>query len=117
MKPFAHVSNSILLVLESAGGCCEYISNVLESLEGCCEDSLNVFQLKYQWFWNQQYDGPPELFTMYACIFMSCIDYSHDWIGTNRNKLVRARVDFEAKHGMPPHPKELLKMCNASLVL
>ena len=38
VKPFAHLSNSILMVLESAGGCCEYISNVLESLEGCCED-------------------------------------------------------------------------------
>ena len=38
VKPFAHFSNSILMLLESAGGCCEYINNVLESLEGCCED-------------------------------------------------------------------------------
>ena len=54
VKPFAHFSNSILLVLESAGGCCEYISKVLESLEGCCEDICTFFPLKYQWFWNQQ---------------------------------------------------------------
>ena len=53
VKPFAHLSNSILMVLESAGGCCEYIINVLESLEGCCED-IARFSLKYQWFWNQQ---------------------------------------------------------------
>ena len=34
VKPFDNFSNSILMVLESAGGCCEYISNVLEYLEG-----------------------------------------------------------------------------------
>ena len=43
VKQFAHVSNSILMVLESAGGCCEYTSNVLESLEGCCEDICKFF--------------------------------------------------------------------------
>ena len=42
------------MVLESAGGCCESIINVLESPEGCCEDICMCFQLKYQWFWNQQ---------------------------------------------------------------
>ena len=51
VKPFAHFSNSIFMDLESAGGCCEYISNVLESLEGCCEDICTFFPLKYQWFW------------------------------------------------------------------
>ena len=54
VKPFAHLSNSILMVLESAGGCCEYMNNVLESLEGCCEDICKFFLLKYKWFWNQQ---------------------------------------------------------------
>ena len=43
VKTFAHLSNSILMILESAGGCCEYISNVLESLEGCCEDICMFF--------------------------------------------------------------------------
>ena len=38
VKTLARFSIKILMVLESAGGCCEYISNVLESLEGCCED-------------------------------------------------------------------------------
>ena len=38
VNTFARFSIEILMVLESAGGCCEYISNVLESLEGCCED-------------------------------------------------------------------------------
>ena len=42
------------MVLESAGGCCESIINVLESPEGCREDICTFFQLKYQWFWNQQ---------------------------------------------------------------
>ena len=43
VNPFARVSNSILMVLESAGGCCEYISNAMESLEGCCEDIGTCF--------------------------------------------------------------------------
>ena len=54
VKPFAHLSNSILMVLESAGGCCESIINVLESPEGCREDICTFFQMKYQWFRNQQ---------------------------------------------------------------
>ena len=54
VKPFAHSSQEISMVLESAGGCCESIINVLESLEGCCEDICTFFPLKYQWFWNQQ---------------------------------------------------------------
>ena len=43
VKPFVHFSNSILMVLESAGGCGESIINVLESLEGCCEDICMFF--------------------------------------------------------------------------
>ena len=43
VKTFARFSIEILKVLESAGGCCEYISNVLESLEGCCEDICTCF--------------------------------------------------------------------------
>ena len=47
-------SIEISMVLESAGGFCESIINVLEYPEGCCEDSCMCFQLKYEWFWNQQ---------------------------------------------------------------
>ena len=39
----ADYSYEILMVLESAGGCCEYINNVLESLEGCGEDICTFF--------------------------------------------------------------------------
>ena len=47
-------SIEISMVLESAGGFCESIINVLEYPEGCGEDICMCFQLKYQWFWNQQ---------------------------------------------------------------
>ena len=43
VKTFARFSNVILIVLESAGGCCESIINVLESPEGCCEDICTCF--------------------------------------------------------------------------
>ena len=54
VKTFVRVSIEILMVLESAGGCCESIINVLEYPEGCCEHICMFFPLKYQWFWNQQ---------------------------------------------------------------
>ena len=38
VKTFARFSIEILMVLESAGGCCESIINGLESPESCCED-------------------------------------------------------------------------------
>ena len=47
VKTFVRVSIDILMVLESAGGCCESIINVLESQEGCCEDICTFLQLKY----------------------------------------------------------------------
>ena len=54
VKTFEGFSNEILMVLESAGGCCESIINVLESPEGCCEDictfclgNINGFGISY----------------------------------------------------------------------
>ena len=38
VKTFVRFSVEILMVLESAGGCCESIINVLEYPEGCCEN-------------------------------------------------------------------------------
>ena len=43
VKTFVCFSIEILMVLESAGGCCESIINVLESQEGCCEDMCTFF--------------------------------------------------------------------------
>ena len=54
VKTFVRFSNEILMVLESAGGCCEAIINVLEYQEGCGEDICNVLLRKYQWFGNRQ---------------------------------------------------------------
>ena len=54
VKTFVRVSIDILMVLESAGGCCESIINVLEYPEGCGENICTFFPLKYQWFWNHQ---------------------------------------------------------------
>ena len=43
VKTFARFSNEILMVLESARGCCESIINVVESPEGCCEYICKFF--------------------------------------------------------------------------
>ena len=47
VKTFVCFSFEILMVLESAGGCCESIINVLESPEGSREDICMFFLLKY----------------------------------------------------------------------
>ena len=47
MKTFARFLIEILMVLESAGGCCESITNVFESPEGCREDICRFFPSKY----------------------------------------------------------------------
>ena len=54
VNTFVRVSIEILMVLESAGGCCESIINVVAYPEGCGEHICAFFPLKYQWFWNQQ---------------------------------------------------------------
>ena len=41
VKPFAHFSNEILMVLDSPGGCCEAM------IDGLGFSNLHVFQLKY----------------------------------------------------------------------
>ena len=45
VKPLAYFSNEILMVLESAGGCCESISDGLESPRSCCEAICTLLQL------------------------------------------------------------------------
>lgn len=60
-------------------------------------------------FENAGYDGPPELFTMYACLFMSCEGYDPEWIKQHEVKFMRQRETFQRDHGIPPHPLLLLK--------
>ena len=55
------------------------------------------------------YDGPPELFSMYCCIFLSAsagVDVGD--IEARLAQLVSAREEFTTKWGIPPHPALLL---------
>jgi hypothetical protein len=57
------------------------------------------------------YDGPPELFSMYCCLFLSeaCLDYDPEYVHSHRAKLIAHREKFNAKFGIPPHPIKLLE--------
>ena len=44
VKPFAHFSNEIFMVLETSEGCCESIIDGLESPRGCCEAIYKLLQ-------------------------------------------------------------------------
>ena len=46
VKTFVRFSIEILMVLESAGGCCEYIINVLAYPEGCGEHICTFFSME-----------------------------------------------------------------------
>ena len=45
------------MVLESPGSCREAMIDGLDSPGCCCEAIYALFQMKYQWFWNQQEVG------------------------------------------------------------
>lgn len=57
-----------------------------------------------------KYDGPPELFSMYCCLFLSSPDkFDPEDVRANRAALIRAREEFTEEHGIPPHPVLLLE--------
>lgn len=61
------------------------------------------------------YDGPPELFSMYCCLFSdpsvaNVLDAKPEaWARGNILNLRRARKDYEARWGQTPHPAVLLQ--------
>ena len=50
------------------------------------------------------YDGPPELFSMYCCIFLSGGQRVQDADSLDVPQLIRAREAFTKRWGLPPHP-------------
>ena len=54
VKTFARFSHETFMVLESPGSCREATIDGLDSPGSCCEAICILFQMKYQWFWNQQ---------------------------------------------------------------
>lgn len=60
------------------------------------------------------YCGPPELFSMFTCLFgdtdLTAIlqNKPKDWLETHRPGLLQALKKYQALHGMPPHPAVLV---------
>ena len=67
VKTFARFSIEILMVLESAGGCCESIINGLEFPQSCSEDICNVLLRKYQWLGNRQEAAVNQVTLQFHC--------------------------------------------------
>jgi len=71
----------------------------------------------YQAFSHLRYDGPPELFTMYCCLF-SAPEVARavtakpvSWLGDNRAALRKLRAEYERVHAQSPCPTVLLSEC------
>ena len=62
------------------------------------------------------YDGPPELFSMYCCTFLSGGQREQDADSLDVPTLIGAREAFAKRWGLPPHPM-LLANGDASLGL
>ena len=62
-------------------------------------------------FSSAQYDGAPELFTMWACLFNDRVIGATPlaWLQEHREVLVRAFTSYCKKHGFPPHPGVLVE--------
>lgn len=57
-----------------------------------------------------KYDGPPELFSMYCCLFISSPEkFDPKAVRSSRAALIQAREKFTEEHGIPPHPLLLLE--------
>lgn len=60
------------------------------------------------------YRGPPELFSMYTCLFgdtdltMFLQSRPKSWLRTNAAALGKCLEEYRSKHGIPPHPAALL---------
>ena len=72
-----------------------------------------------QLFTETGYDGPPELWSMYSCLFFStgwerC---GGPWVVQHQEQIIRTREALQAKLGFPPHPVRLLQAVLDSGVL
>ena len=64
-----------------------------------------------------EYLGPPELFSMYACLFQDAAveDVSTEWMSTHTNELTALRKEYRAEHGQNPVPAVLLQTFNSTM--
>ena len=57
------------------------------------------------------YDGPPELFSMYCCIFLSDSVHDPELVEQKKRYLIKTRSEFATKWQIPMHPAVLLDTC------
>ena len=65
-----------------------------------------------EWEWVFRYRGPPELFTMYACLFAdsSVQKVSTMWLVSHTVVMRTKCLSYMSEHGFPPHPGVLIEM-------
>jgi hypothetical protein len=65
----------------------------------------------------QRYIAPPELFTMYACLFADSAvqKVSTAWLDSHEAVLRSKCVWYAREHGFPPHPGVLMQMVREDL--
>ena len=78
---------------------------------------LGAHDTVYQAFSHLHYDGPPELLTMYCCLFSApevartVTAKPASWLGDNRAALRKLRAEYERVHAQAPCPAALLSEC------
>jgi hypothetical protein len=98
--------------------------SVGELANGCPDQSRHIVRFgnghatAYGMLNDIGYDGPPELFSMYCCLFSDPLVANFlnarpdGWTRGNIFKLRRARSEYEARWGQTPHPAVLLQSLN-----
>lgn len=80
----------------------------ITALAGTCKTVTQLFK-------SLQYDGPPELFSLYACLFgdkqlVQQLQHLGDsWLLEHKKSMIDARLMYAQQHGINPHPAILLK--------
>lgn len=64
-----------------------------------------------------RYDGPPELFSMYACLFadVALLKVAPQWVEDHVGDLQVEARRYHACHGLHPHPAVLLSLAHSAV--
>ena len=68
-------------------------------------------------FREAQYSGPPELFTMWACLFADkdVAGRFLDWLETNSSELRKCLKSYRRQHKISPHPGTLVRIVKSDV--
>ncbi len=88
----------------------EQLAGMAPDMKGWVSQMAHGMATAAELFGELNYDGPAELFSMFACVFLSpdLQRHSEEWVWQHRLDLVRLCETLNRKYGLQPHLATLL---------